>query len=146
MMIDKNQQASAQISPIQLIGSPTIYTYVPNEQPVIIGKRSIHFQNVITINIEELKMVTKDNKPGILINQHSDRPIHVTMDDTSLFTKRSVCIEVAKGINTNLWMELQEIRDTKAKEAKILLAEVAEYESAVKMIEGTINLMKLDLL
>lgn len=140
-MIDKSQM-SAQISPIDLIGSPTVYTYIPNDNPIIIGKRSISFQNVITINIEELKLVNKGGKPGILINANTDRPIHVTMDDGSLFTKRSVCIEVAKGINTNLWMELQELRDNKMKEYEALIKECGEYDDAIKTIEGVVTHMK----
>lgn len=140
-MLDKSQM-SAQISPIDLIGSPTIYTYIPSPNPIIIGKRSIAFQNVITINIEELKMMAKDGKPGILLNEHGEMPIHVTMEDGSLYTKRSVCIEVAKGINTNLWLELQELSESKKTEAETLLAECAEYESAAKMVEKVVTHMK----
>lgn len=141
MIIDKSQM-SAQISPIDLIGSPTVYTYIPTPNPIIIGKRSIAFQNVITINIEELTLAAKDGKPGIWLNKNSEMPIHVTMEDGSLFTKRSVCIEVAKGINTNLWLELQEIVETKKLEAETLLKECAEYESAAKMVEGVVTHMK----
>ncbi len=141
MLRDKSQ-GSPQISPIDLIGSPIIYTYIPTPNPIIIGKRSIAFQNVITINIEELKMMAKDNKPGILLNEHGEMPIHVTMEDGTLYTSRPACIEEATRINANVLLELQEIRDRKTVECEILIAECGEYDTAIKMLDGVVKHMK----
>jgi len=143
-------ESSAHVPILKLgmyIGRP-VYTYKRVEDdPFIAGGKKFFFVDVETININKLelgKVVTKDKKevPGMKINEGTTNGKFVTLDDTSFYADKNIALELAKSLNGETLLQIENMKEEAEANYNKYLEEFTELGDVSEQFTTIINSLK----